>query len=52
MAELPLLMVVCTGNICRSPMAEAVLRYQVQQRGLAARVESSGLEAPDRKSVV
>ena len=46
MADLPVLMVVCTGNICRSPMAEAVLRHQVQQRGLAARVDSSGLEAP------
>src|SRR5690625_7412772 len=46
MSDLPVLMVVCTGNICRSPMAEAVLRHQVQQRGLAARVDSSGPEAP------
>jgi protein-tyrosine phosphatase len=29
---------VCTGNICRSPMAEIVLRDIVQQAGLAHRV--------------
>src|SRR5690625_1225008 len=46
MSGLPGLMVVCTGSICRSPTAEAVLRHQVQERGLAARVDSSGLEAP------
>src|SRR5690625_302066 len=45
-ADLPLLTVVCTGNICRSPMAEAVLRHQVAERGIAAQVDSSGLEAP------
>jgi len=45
-AEHPLLMVVCTGNICRSPMAEAVLRDQIKKRGLAAQVASCGLDAP------
>lgn len=30
---------VCLGNICRSPMAEAVFRHQVQAAGLAARIE-------------
>lgn len=25
---------VCTGNICRSPTAEAVFRYQIAQKGL------------------
>lgn len=44
--ELPLLMVVCTGNICRSPMAEAVLQHQITARGLAAQVASCGLDAP------
>ena len=29
---------VCTGNICRSPTAEAVLRHQVQAAGLHGRV--------------
>jgi protein-tyrosine phosphatase len=30
---------VCLGNICRSPMAEIVLRTELQQAGLADRVE-------------
>jgi protein-tyrosine phosphatase len=29
---------VCTGNICRSPMAEAVCRHRLAERGLAGRV--------------
>lgn len=29
---------VCLGNICRSPMAEAILRHKVAEAGLAARV--------------
>jgi protein-tyrosine phosphatase len=32
-------MMVCTGNICRSPMAEAVLRSALVGRGMAAAVE-------------
>jgi len=37
---------VCTGNICRSPMAESILRRHVRNAGLADRVEvdSSGTE--------
>lgn len=37
-------MVVCTGNICRSPMAEIVLRRRLAAAGLADRVvvDSSG----------
>lgn len=30
---------VCLGNICRSPMAEAVMRHKVQQAGLSNVVE-------------
>lgn len=30
---------VCLGNICRSPMAEAVFRSQVQQAGLSDRIQ-------------
>ena len=33
---------VCTGNICRSPMAEHVLRKYVEDEGLCAEVDSSG----------
>lgn len=55
-AHAPLrVMFFCLGNICRSPLAEAVFRHQVAQRGLAERfvVASSGTsdyhvgEAPD-----
>ncbi len=35
-AELRVL-VVCMGNICRSPMAEAVLRHQLEAAGLGER---------------
>jgi protein-tyrosine phosphatase len=30
---------VCLGNICRSPMAEAVLRHYVKEAGLSAHIE-------------
>jgi protein-tyrosine phosphatase len=35
---------VCTGNICRSPTAEGIMRHLVEQRGLSGRihVESAG----------
>ncbi|GAA2405914.1 low molecular weight protein-tyrosine-phosphatase [Actinomadura vinacea] len=33
---------VCTGNICRSPMAEWVLRHHVEEEGLDVDVDSSG----------
>ncbi|OLT27303.1 protein tyrosine phosphatase [Actinomadura sp. CNU-125] len=33
---------VCTGNICRSPMAESVLRHHVEEEGLDVEVDSSG----------
>lgn len=38
-------MTVCTGNICRSPMAEIILRTEFERRGLSDRVnvESSGV---------
>ncbi|WP_035051522.1 low molecular weight protein-tyrosine-phosphatase [Andreprevotia chitinilytica] len=49
---------VCTGNICRSPTADGVLRSMVESAGLADRVEvdSAGThdyhvgEAPDRRA--
>lgn len=40
---------VCTGNLCRSPMAEGLLRERLAQEGLDAqhRVESAGVWAVD-----
>lgn len=38
-------LMVCSGNICRSPMAEAVFQHMVKQRDLADkfdRIESAG----------
>lgn len=39
------ILMVCTGNICRSPMAEATLAARLGRRGVAAVVESAGLAA-------
>ena len=36
------LLFVCTGNICRSPTAEAVARARIEALGLDWRVESAG----------
>lgn len=48
---------VCLGNICRSPMAEGILRSKLQQRGLTVTVDSAGTggwhagENPDRRAI-
>lgn len=50
---------VCTGNICRSPTAEGVLRHQAKLAGLEDRlkIDSAGThgyhigDPPDRRSV-
>ena len=52
-------LVVCTGNICRSPTGEGVLRHRAKERGLADRlvVRSAGThdyhvgECPDPRSM-
>lgn len=52
-------LVVCTGNICRSPTGEGILRHLVEGRGLADRIAiaSAGThdyhvgECPDRRSI-
>ena len=47
---------VCTGNICRSPTAEGVLRSLAQREGVAIEVESRGThdyhvgEPPDERA--
>lgn len=39
------ILMVCLGNICRSPMAEAVLRKKVKENHLDWQVDSAGTEA-------
>jgi protein-tyrosine phosphatase len=39
------LLIVCTANICRSPMAEAAARTFIAERGLAIEVSSAGVQA-------
>lgn len=48
---------VCLGNICRSPIAEGILKSKLTDKGIKARVDSAGVlsyhsgEAPDRRAV-
>jgi protein-tyrosine phosphatase len=52
-------LVVCTGNICRSPTGEGVLRHMARERGLEERiaVRSAGThdyhigDCPDRRAM-
>ena len=37
-------LIVCKGNICRSPTAEAVLRIKASQLGLELEIDSAGIE--------
>ena len=39
------IVVLCKGNVCRSPFAAEFLRQLIQQRGLAIHVSSAGIEA-------
>lgn len=43
-------MTVCTGNICRSPMAEVVLRHRLERAGLGddVVVDSTGISDEER----
>lgn len=38
---------ICTGNTCRSPMAEALLRKLAAQRGVTVAVRSAGVSTMD-----
>ena len=56
MKERRSILFVCTGNICRSPTAEGVLRYLSEKAGLELHIESAGLgdwhigQPPDERS--
>jgi protein-tyrosine phosphatase len=49
---------VCLGNICRSPMAEGILRHLVNEQQLDWEIASAGTgnwhvgQAPDRRSIL
>ena len=36
------ILMVCLGNICRSPLAEGILEYKVKQAGLDWEIDSAG----------
>ena len=40
--KVPTILFVCTGNICRSPMAEALFRARAERAGDMVNVESAG----------
>lgn len=48
---------VCLGNICRSPLAEGILRQKCKQKGLGWQVDSAGTgkwhigNPPDKRSI-
>jgi protein-tyrosine phosphatase len=50
------ILMVCLGNICRSPLAEGILRQKIEAHGLDWEVDSAGTgnwhagEAPDPRS--
>ncbi len=50
------ILVVCMGNICRSPTGEAVLRAKAKEAGIAVKIDSAGTigyhagKAPDSRA--
>lgn len=51
------ILMVCLGNICRSPLAEGIMAHKVKQLGLNWQVDSAGTgawhtgELPDHRSI-
>src|SRR5688572_15097940 len=39
------ILMVCLGNICRSPIAEGLLQHKINQHGLDWQVDSAGTES-------
>src|SRR4051812_28107837 len=56
MASIRILMV-CLGNICRSPLAEGILRAKIKEKGIDVFVDSAGTgswhvgEKPDERAI-
>ena len=50
-------LMVCLGNICRSPLAEGILKHKLKQRNIQALVDSAGTggyhigSLPDERSI-
>ena len=50
------ILMVCLGNICRSPMAQGVLRHMAKEKGIELEIDSAGTnryhtgEAPDPRA--
>ncbi len=48
---------VCIGNICRSPLAEGILKDKLEKRNINAEVQSAGFESyhinehPDKRAI-
>jgi protein-tyrosine phosphatase len=51
------ILMVCLGNICRSPLAEGIMKSKLAERGLDWEVDSAGTgywhagDLPDRRSI-
>lgn len=51
------ILMVCLGNICRSPLAEGIMQEKIRERGLSWSVDSAGTgswhigEKPDVRSI-
>jgi protein-tyrosine phosphatase len=55
--EVPKVLMVCLGNICRSPMAEGILKHKAEELGIDIIVDSAGTsnfhegEQPDPRAM-
>ncbi len=51
------ILMVCLGNICRSPLAEGILRSKAEKYGIKIRIDSAGTsnyhigEQPDKRTI-
>ena len=51
------ILMACLGNICRSPMAEGIMRQKIEKYGLNAEVDSCGTanyhvgDSPDKRGI-